>query len=90
VVRLPGVVDGKTVGTCILSLGTDVGALYFIAADPTTGGAASRPPSRGGAADHPRVRPDHRDPAGQQRGEPVYRGIGFATVARYRLLQLPK
>jgi ribosomal protein S18 acetylase RimI-like enzyme len=86
-VRLAGIVDGKTVGTCTVSLGTgDVGALYCIATDP----AYRR---RGIATALTRdalriIRESGRRVATLQassEGEPVYRNIGFETVARYRL-----
>ncbi|WP_205650337.1 GNAT family N-acetyltransferase, partial [Actinoplanes solisilvae] len=34
VVRLAGIIDGRTVGTCTLSVATETAALYFIATDP--------------------------------------------------------
>lgn len=88
VVRLAGVVDGKTVGTCTLSLGTDVGALYCIATD-----AAYR--GRGIATaltlEALRITRDSgRRIATLQAssdGEPLYARIGFTTVGRYRLFQ---
>ncbi|WP_433113755.1 GNAT family N-acetyltransferase [Micromonospora sp. CA-246542] len=91
VVRLAAVIDGKTVGTCTLSLGTGVGALYSTTTD----------------ADYRRrgiatalileslriVRESGRRIVTLQAssdGEPVYRRIGFETVTRYRLFQFPQ
>ncbi|WP_426507466.1 GNAT family N-acetyltransferase [Dactylosporangium sp. McL0621] len=90
VVRLAGIVDGKTVGTCTLALATDIGALYCIATD--------RDHRRRGVAtaltmEALRITRDSgRRIATLQassEGEPVYRRIGFATVSRYRLFRLP-
>ncbi|MEU8086681.1 GNAT family N-acetyltransferase [Micromonospora sp. NPDC049101] len=91
VVRLAGTVDGRTVGTCTLSLGTDIGALYCIATDPDFR-------RRGIATALTRealriTRESGRRIATLQssaEGEPVYLRIGFDTVARYRLYQLPE
>ncbi|HEY6791994.1 MAG TPA: GNAT family N-acetyltransferase [Trebonia sp.] len=91
VIRLAGRVGGTTVGTCTLSLGTEVGALYCIATDP----AYRR---RGIATALTRealriTRESGRRIAALQassEGEPVYRNIGFQTVARYRLFQFPE
>lgn len=89
VVRLAGLVDGRTVGTCTLSLANDVGGLYCIATDPEyrrrgIATALTREALRV-------IRDTGRRIATLQAssdGEPVYRGIGFETVARYRLYQL--
>ncbi len=91
VVRLAGIVDGKTVGTCTISLANDVGALYCIATDP----AYRR---RGIATALTRdalriIRESGRRVATLQatdEGEPVYAGIGFETVGRYRLFTFAK
>ncbi len=86
VIRLAGIVDGKTVGTCTLSLGTDVGALYCIATDKNyrRRGIAT-------ALTHEALRLT-RDSGrriatlqASSEGEPVYERIGFQTVGRYRL-----
>ncbi|MEU8168804.1 GNAT family N-acetyltransferase [Micromonospora sp. NPDC049004] len=91
VVRLAGTIDGRTVGTCTLSLGTDIGALYCIATDPDFR-------RRGIATALTREALRLTRASGRQivtlqassEGEPVYRQIGFETVARYRLYQLPE
>jgi ribosomal protein S18 acetylase RimI-like enzyme len=89
-VRLAGVVDGRTVGTCTLSLAPDLGALYCIATD-----ASYR---RQGVATALTVealriaRESGRRIVTLQAtsdGEPVYRRIGFKTVSYYRLFSLP-
>jgi ribosomal protein S18 acetylase RimI-like enzyme len=88
VVRLAGIVDGKTVGTCTISLGSDVAALYCIATD-----LAYR--RRGIATALTRdalriIRESGRRIATLQassEGEPVYQRIGFETVGRYRLFK---
>lgn len=90
VVRLAGIIDGRIVGTCTLSLGTEVGALYCIATD-----ADFR--HRGVATALTRqalriTRETGRSIVTLQatsEGEPVYRKIGFEEVARYRLFQFP-
>jgi ribosomal protein S18 acetylase RimI-like enzyme len=90
VVRLAGVVADTTVATCTVSLATEVGALYCIATDP-------RYRRRGIATALTLealriVRESGRTIATLQassQGEPVYRRIGFETVARYRLFHLP-
>ncbi|WP_203824791.1 GNAT family N-acetyltransferase [Actinoplanes palleronii] len=91
-VRLAGVVDGKTVGTCTLSLGTaDVGGLYTIATDPDyrRRGIASAL-----TLEALRItRETGRRFATLQSssdGLPVYEKIGFQTVAHYDLYQLPE
>ncbi|MBG6105998.1 ribosomal protein S18 acetylase RimI-like enzyme [Micromonospora vinacea] len=91
VLRLAGTVDGRTVGTCTLSLGTDVGALYCIATDPAF---RRRGIATALTCEALRItRESGRRIATLQasaEGEPVYRQIGFDTVARYRLYQLPE
>jgi ribosomal protein S18 acetylase RimI-like enzyme len=91
VVRLAGIVDGRTVGTCTLALATDQAALYCIATD--------RNYRRRGIAtaltmEALRItRESGRRVATLQassEGEPVYRRIGFETVGRYRLFRLPE
>jgi ribosomal protein S18 acetylase RimI-like enzyme len=91
VIRLAGVVEGDTVGTCTLSLGTEVAGLYCIATD-----AGHR---RSGIATALTVealrlaRESGRTVATLQAssdGEPVYRRIGFETVSRYALFRLPE
>ncbi|MEU8381831.1 GNAT family N-acetyltransferase [Streptosporangium sp. NPDC048865] len=87
VVRRAAVVDGRMVGTCTLSLATDVAALYCVTTSPDV--------RRQGIAtaltlDALRIaRNSGRRVATLQasgEGEPVYRRIGFETVSRYRLL----
>ncbi|WP_433113762.1 GNAT family N-acetyltransferase [Micromonospora sp. CA-246542] len=89
VVRLAGIVDGKTVGTCTLSLGTDVGALYCVATDP---GFRRRGIATALTQEALRItRGSGRRIATLQaskEGERVYRKIGFETVTRYRLFRL--
>lgn len=90
VVRLAGWVDGRIAGTCTLSLGTEVGALYCIATDPDLrrrgiGTALTREALR-------LTRESGRRIATLQAssdGEPIYRAIGFATVSRYQMFKLP-
>ncbi|WP_327035102.1 GNAT family N-acetyltransferase [Micromonospora ureilytica] len=91
VVRLAGTVGGRTVGTCTLSLGTDVGALYCIATDPAfrrrgVATALTREALRITSESGRRI----ATLQSSAEGEPVYRQIGFDTVARYRLYQLPE
>ncbi|MET8281707.1 GNAT family N-acetyltransferase [Micromonospora sp. NPDC005174] len=91
VVRLAGIVDGRTVGTCTLSLGTDVGALYCIATHPdhrrrgiaTALTLEALRVARGAGRQIVTLQ-------SSSEGEPVYRQIGFDTVTRYRLYQLPE
>jgi ribosomal protein S18 acetylase RimI-like enzyme len=87
-VRLAGVVDGRIVGTCTLSLATDVGALYAIATDV---GYQRRGIATALTLEALRLtRESGRRIATLQassQGEPVYRRIGFETVARYRLFR---
>ncbi|WP_179855091.1 GNAT family N-acetyltransferase [Paractinoplanes atraurantiacus] len=86
VVRLAAFVDDRIVGTCTLSLGTEVAALYCIATDP----AFRR---RGIATELTLVALRVARAAGHRiatlqstpEGEPVYRRIGFETVSRYRV-----
>lgn len=87
IVRLAGVVDGRTVGTCTLSLGTPgVGALYCIATD-----LAFQRQGIATALTREALRITRRSGRriatlqASSEGEPVYRKIGFETVARYRL-----
>ncbi|MGC4857113.1 GNAT family N-acetyltransferase [Micromonospora sp. DT4] len=90
VVRLAGVVDGRTVGTCTLSLGTEVGALYCIA---THAGFRHRGVATALTREALRItRETGRSVVTLQatsEGEPVYRKIGFEEVSRYRLYQFP-
>jgi len=90
VVRLAGVLDGRIAGTCTLSLGAEVAALYCIATDPAC--------RRQGVAsaltlDALRIaRQAGRRIATLQAssdGEPVYRRLGFETVGHYRLFGFP-
>ena len=88
VIRLAGRVGGKAVATCTLSLGTQVGALYCIATDP---GYRRRGIATALTREALRItRESGRRVATLQAsraGEPVYRDLGFETVARYRLFQ---
>ncbi|WP_433537878.1 GNAT family N-acetyltransferase [Micromonospora sp. CA-249363] len=91
VVRLAGIVDGRMVGTCTLSLGTDVGALYCIATHPDhrrkgIASALTREALRITRETGLRI----ATLQASSEGEPVYRKIGFDTVTRYRLYQLPE
>jgi len=89
VIRLAGRVDGKVVGTCTLSLGAEVAALYCIATDP---GCRRQGIATALTREALRIaRESGRRIATLQassEGEPVYRKIGFETVARYRLFEL--
>lgn len=91
VVRLAGVVDGRTVGTCELSLGTGVAGLFCIGTD--------REFQRRGIAtaltlEALRIARDAgRSIATLQAsaaGEPVYRRIGFETVGHYEMFSFPR
>ena len=88
VTRLAGVVDGKMVGTCTLSLGTEVGALYCIATDANYRGrgiatALTRESLRLARESGRRI----VTLQASSLGEPVYKRIGFETVGHYRLFQ---
>lgn len=89
-VRLAGIADGKTVGTCTLSLATDVGALYCI---------TDRQYRRRGIAttlilEALRItRESGRRIATLQassEGERMYRRIGFETVGLYQHFKFPE
>jgi ribosomal protein S18 acetylase RimI-like enzyme len=91
VVRLAGRVDGKTVGTCTLSLGADVGALYCVATDPEyrrrgIATALTREALRITRISGRRI----ATLQSSSEGEPVYLNIGFEAVGRYRLFHLPQ
>jgi ribosomal protein S18 acetylase RimI-like enzyme len=91
VVRLAGIADGRTVGTCTLSLGTGVAALYCIATDPQyrrrgIATALTREALRIARDSGRRFATLQASAA----GEPVYREIGFATVAHYRMFKFPE
>jgi ribosomal protein S18 acetylase RimI-like enzyme len=92
VVRLAGIVDGRTVGTCTLSLGTaGVGALYCIATDPAfrrqgIATALTREALRITGRSGRRIATLQASPE----GEPVYQKIGFETVAEYCLFSFPQ
>ncbi|GAA2186782.1 GNAT family N-acetyltransferase [Micromonospora lupini] len=91
VVRLAGRIDGRIVGTCTLSLGTDIGAVYCIATDPDfrrrgIATALTREALRLTRESGRRI----VTLQASSEGEPVYRQIGFETVSRYRLYQLPE
>jgi ribosomal protein S18 acetylase RimI-like enzyme len=91
VVRLAGVAGGKTVGTCTLSLGTEVGALYCIATDPEYRRRGIATALTRQALRITRESGRHMATLQASReGEPVYRNIGFETVARYRLFHFPE
>lgn len=91
VVRLAAVADGRTVGTCTVSLLTEIGALYYV----TTHQGWRR---QGIATALTRealhvIRESGRRVATLQAssdGELVYRGLGFQTVGQYRLFTLPE
>ncbi|GAB4050778.1 GNAT family N-acetyltransferase [Catellatospora paridis] len=90
VVRLAAIIDGRTVGTCTMSLGTDVGALYCITTDPRyrRRGIASALTLEGLRL----TRESGRSIAtlvASSAGEPVYRRLGFETVSRYGRFTLP-
>lgn len=89
-VRLVGVVGGDTVGTTTVSLATAVAGLYFVATAETH--------RRHGTAtalvlEALRLAREtgHRIVFAHATGtlEAVYRGLGFRSVARYRLFELP-
>jgi ribosomal protein S18 acetylase RimI-like enzyme len=88
VVRPAGCVGGKTVGTCTLSLGSEVGALYCIATDPD-----HRRRGIATALTHEALRITRESGRriatlqASSEGEPVYANIGFETVGRYRLFE---
>ncbi|GFJ93677.1 GNAT family N-acetyltransferase [Phytohabitans rumicis] len=90
VTRLAGIVDGRMVGTCTLSLGTDVAALYCIATDP---GFRRRGIATALTLDALRIaRLTGRRIATLQsssEGALVYRRIGFETVGRYQRFAFP-
>jgi ribosomal protein S18 acetylase RimI-like enzyme len=91
VVRLAGFADGRVVGTCTLSLGTEVAALYCIATDPDhrrrgIATALTREALRIARTSGRRI----VTLQASREGEPVYRAIGFETVTRYRLFSFAK
>ncbi|MFB9831280.1 GNAT family N-acetyltransferase [Actinoallomurus acaciae] len=85
-IHLAGVVDGKTVGTSVVSLGADVAALYCIATDEAY---RRRGVATALTLESLRVaREAGHDVATLQAssmGRPVYERIGFTTVSHYRL-----
>jgi len=90
VVRVAGVLDGRIAGTCTLSLGTEVAALYCVATDPEF--------RRRGIATALTLDALHIAQQAGRRiatlqassdGEPVYRRLGFETVGHYRLFGFP-
>lgn len=91
VVRLAGVIDGRIVGTCTVSLGSDVAALYCVATDPEFR-------QRGVATELTQEALRIARRAGRQivtlqaseAGARVYQRVGFRTVGDYRLFRLPK
>lgn len=90
VVRLGAVTDGRPVGTCTLSLGTEVAGLYCIATDPQyrrrgVATALTREALRITRDTGRRIATLQASPA----GEPVYRAIGFATVGHYQMFAPP-
>ncbi|GIG02900.1 acetyltransferase [Catellatospora citrea] len=90
VVRLAGIVDGGTVATCALSLGTDVAGIFCVATAPEY---RRRGIATALTLEALRIaRQSGRTVATLQAssdGEPVYRRLGFETVSRYRLFALP-
>ncbi|GIG02921.1 GNAT family N-acetyltransferase [Catellatospora citrea] len=91
VIRLAGIVDGRTVATCALLLGAEVGGLFCVATDRAYRG---RGIATALTLDALRiVRESGRRVATLQAssdGEPVYRRIGFETVSHYRMFRLPE
>ncbi|MDG4759108.1 GNAT family N-acetyltransferase [Micromonospora sp. WMMD710] len=91
VVRLAGIVDGRTVATCTVSLGTEVGGIYCVA---THSDYRRRGIATALTAEALRItRESGRRIATLQAssdGEPVYRRMGFEVVTRYRLFALPQ
>lgn len=88
--RLAGVIDGRIVGTAVVSLESDIAAVYFIATDPAF---RRRGIATALTIETLRVAREagHRIATLQASslGEPVYRRIGFQTVGRYRLFTFP-
>jgi ribosomal protein S18 acetylase RimI-like enzyme len=91
VIRLAGHIGGETVGTCTLSLCAEVAGLYYIATDPEY--------QRRGIATALTLEALRITRESGRRiavltatspGEPVYRNIGFETVANYRLFGFPQ
>ncbi|MFG1918574.1 GNAT family N-acetyltransferase [Micromonospora sp. NPDC048898] len=90
VVRLAGVIDGRTVGTCTLSLGAEVAALYFVATDPEY---RKRGIATALSVESLRLARE----AGRrivtlqasEEGARVYQRVGFETVGTYRTFKLP-
>lgn len=91
VIRLAGIIGGETVGTCTLSLGTEVAALYCIA---TVDGHRRAGIATALTLEALRLaRESGRTIATLQSssdGLPLYERIGFETVTRYGLFQLPE
>jgi ribosomal protein S18 acetylase RimI-like enzyme len=89
-IHLAGDLDGKTVGTAVVSLSADVAALYCIATD-----ADYRRRGVGAALTLEALRIAQE--AGHEvatlqasaMGTPVYERIGFTTVSHYRLFHFP-
>lgn len=90
VVRLAGIVDGRTVGTCTLSLGAEVAAIYCVATDPQY---RKRGIASALTVEALRITADSgRRIATLQasdEGVSLYRRIGFETVSRYRRFEFP-
>ncbi|ETK33847.1 GNAT family N-acetyltransferase [Microbispora sp. ATCC PTA-5024] len=87
-VHLAGILDGKTVGTAVVSLSGDVAALYCIATDENH---RRRGVATALTLESLRIaRSAGLDVATLQassEGRPVYEQIGFRTVSHYRLFQ---
>lgn len=86
VIRLGGYIDGRIVGTCTLSLGAEVGALYCIAVNPSDrrrgiGTASTQEALRLPKESGRRI----ATLQASAEGELLYRKMGFKTISRYRL-----
>jgi ribosomal protein S18 acetylase RimI-like enzyme len=90
-IRLAGIVGGDIVGTCTLSLGTEVAALYCIATVASHRGAGIATALTLEALRL--ARESGRTIVTLQSsgsGQPVYERIGFETVTRYAFFQFPR
>ncbi|GAB3934211.1 hypothetical protein GCM10027614_06820 [Micromonospora vulcania] len=90
VVRLAGIVDGRTVATATVSLNSDVAGVFCVATD-----SGHRRRGIGTALTVAALRlarmAGHRVATLQASGagRPVYERIGFETVSHYRLFRFP-
>lgn len=89
-IRLAGLVDGRTVATTTLSLATEVAGVYVVATEEAHRGRGIATALTLEALRLAREA-GHRIATLQASGlgEPIYRRIGFETVGRYRLFELP-